>query len=280
MPPFTLLAQSSWEDLGTQGRLIITAVIVLSAFLLYGVSRRVGRQIVDRLGQHGREAAERYETLWSVIRKLMAFVIGVLAVLFLFIVWEIPITPFLAMGTVLAAAIGFGAQDVVRDFLAGFFILAEDQFHLGDTVTIAGTTGTVEDIQLRVTVLRDVEGNVHYVPNGQITVTSNFTSKFAQPIIDVGIAYEADVDKALEVFLDELKQIAIDEDFSQWVIGDPEVLGVNRLDDSAVVLRGRLTTTADKRWILKREALRRIKIRFDAEGISIPFPQLTLNQKD
>ncbi len=279
MPFPALLAQSSWENLGTQGRLIVTGAIIVGAIVLYGLSRRIGRRLVNRLGEHDHEAAQRYETLWAVIRKLLAFVTVFLAILFIFIVWEVPITPFLAMGTVLAAAIGFGAQDVVRDFLAGFFILAEDQFHLGDTVTIAGTTGTVEDIQLRVTVLRDLEGNVHFVPNGQITVTSNFTSKFAQPVIDVGIAYEADVDRAIQVFLDELKGMATDDEFGQWVIGDPEVLGVNRLDDSAVVLRGRITTTADQRWMVKREALRRVKKRFDAEGINIPFPQVTLNQK-
>ncbi len=278
MTRFALLAQSSWE-LSTQEKLIATAIVVGGAILLYAISRRIGRRIVNRLGQPGREAAERYETLWTVIRKLMAVAVFGLMVLFVFLVWDVSITPFLAVGTVLAAAIGFGAQDVVRDFLAGFFILAEDQFHLGDTVTIAGTTGTVEDIQLRVTVLRDFEGNVHFVPNGQISVTSNFTSKFAQPVIDVGIAYESDVDHAIEVFLDELKQMSQDPEFGQWVIGDPEVLGVNKLDASAVVLRGRLTTTADERWMVKREALRRVKKRFDAEGISIPFPQVTFNRK-
>ena len=115
------------------------------------------------------------------------------SILVIFGVWGISITPFLAVGTVVAAAVGFGAQDIVKDFLAGFFILSEDQFRIGDTVTIAATTGTVEDIQFRITKLRDLEGNVHIVPNGQIGVASNFTDLFAQPVIDVGISYDSDV---------------------------------------------------------------------------------------
>jgi small conductance mechanosensitive channel len=207
-----------------------------------------------------------------------------MAILFIFLTWGWSIAPFLGLGTVLAAAIGFGAQDVVKDFLSGFFILMEDQFHVGDVITIAGvngtaTTGTVEDIQLRVTVLRDVEGNVHYVPNGQIAVISNFTSLYAQPVLDVGVAYETDIDHALEVMRDELANLANDPAYSELIDGEPEILGVNELGDSSIVLRGRLTTVADQRWTIRREALRRIKKRFDAEGISIPFPQITINQK-
>jgi small conductance mechanosensitive channel len=179
---------------------------------------------------------------------------------------------------VLAAAVGFGAQDLVKDFISGFFILMEDQFRVGDVVTIALVTGAVEDIQLRVTVLRDLEGNVHYVPNGQIVVTSNFTSQFAQPLIDVGISYDSDVDQAIAAMGDELARMASDPDWSWRIQGEGEVLGVHKLDDSAVILRGRITTAADERWNVRREALRRIKYRFDAEGITIPFPQLTIHQ--
>jgi len=202
-----------------------------------------------------------------------------MAILFALDSWEVSITPFLAVGTAVAAAVGFGAQNVVKDFLSGFFILLEDQFHVGDTVTIADTTGTVEDIQLRVTKLRDLEGNAHYVPNGQIVVTSNYTSQFAQPVIDVGVAYETDIDAALEIFADELTKFADDPEYAGRIIGRAELLGVNELGDSSVVLRGRLTTAADERWAIRREALRRVKNRFDAEGISIPFPQVTINRK-
>ncbi|HZD22908.1 MAG TPA: mechanosensitive ion channel family protein [Acidimicrobiia bacterium] len=276
----TLLAQASNEIVTITARLTQTAVIVGIGILLYSVARIGGGRYVQRMQGKEDEAGERAQTLWSVLRRVVLLLILILVVLFGLLAWGVSITPLLGLGTVFAAAIGFGAQDLVKDFLAGFFILLEDQFHVGDVVTIAGTSGVVEDIQLRVTLLRDLEGNQHFVPNGQITVSSNFTSKFAQPVIDVGVAYETDIDHALEVFGDELKRLASDPEFELLITEPPEILGVNELADSSVVLRGRLTTRADDRWSVRREALKRVKKRFDREGISIPFPQITLNQKN
>lgn len=274
--PFAQIA----AELDTTGRLLGTGVILLVGAILYWIAGVAGRRYVRRKQAKGKDAGARAATLWTVLRRVILIVDILLVVLFLFLAWGWSIAPFLGVGTVLAAALGFGAQDLVKDFLSGFFILLEDQYQIGDTVTIAGATGTVEDIQLRVTLLRDFEGNLHFVPNGQIEVASNYTSKYSQPVIDVGVAYETDIDRALEVFADELRKIASDPELSDSIIGEPEVLGVEELGESAVVLRGRFTTVADERWSVRREALRRIKIRFDAEGISIPFPQVTLNQKD
>jgi moderate conductance mechanosensitive channel len=274
-----LLAQDIIGDLSDQSRLIATAVIVGVGVLVYWLAAWSGRRYVRRMSDRGHDKAARAQTLWTVLRRVILIAVVITVVLFVLTAWDISLAPFLGVGAVFAAALGFGAQDLVKDFLAGFFILVEDQFHVGDVVTIAETTGVVEDIQLRVTLLRDLEGNRHFVPNGQITVTSNFTSKYGQPVIDVGIAYEEDVDRAIDVFADELTKLAADPDFSHLITEPPEVLGVNELGDSAVVLRGRLTTTADERWAVRREALKRVKKRFDAEGISIPFPQITLNRK-
>jgi len=273
------LAQELVEDLDVSSPLIATGIVVVVGILVYWLAATSGRRYVRRMAAKGHDRATRAETLWTVLRRVIFLAVLITVVLFIFTVWGWSLAPFLGLGTIFAAALGFGAQDLVRDFLSGFFILMEDQFHVGDVVTIADTTGVVEDVQLRVTVLRDLEGNAHYVPNGQITVTSNFTSKYAQPVIDVGIAYEADVDRALEVFEDELVKLGADAAFSHLITGPPEVLGVEELADSAVILRGRLTTVADERWTVRREALRRVKKRFDAEGIRIPFPQITINQK-
>jgi small-conductance mechanosensitive channel len=266
------------DDLTFGGELAATALIVVLSAVAYWIIIATGRRYVRRSEAKGVEAAARATTLWTVLRRLVLLVVVFTAILFIFLAWGWSIAPFLGVGTVLAAAIGFGAQDLVKDFLSGFFILMEDQFHVGDVVTIADTTGSVEDIQLRVTVLRDLEGNVHYVPNGQIEVTSNFTSQYAQPLVDVGIAYETDIDEAISVFADEMGNLASDPDFSSLISGEPEVLGVIELGDSSVVLRARLTTVADQRWTVQREALKRVKKRFDAEGISIPFPQVTINR--
>lgn len=272
------VAQELFADL-SESALVATGVIIAIAVAAYWLAAMAGRRYVRRMGGKGLERAARAETLWTVLRRVILLVITITAVMFVFTAWEWSLTPFLGVGTVLAAALGFGAQDLVKDFLSGFFILLEDQFHVGDVVTIGGVSGVVEDIQLRVTLLRDLEGNQHFVPNGQITVTSNFTSKFAQPVIDVAVAYESDVDRALDVFGDELERLASDSEFGPLITEPPEILGVNELADSAVVLRGRLTTLADERWTVRREALKRVKKRFDAEGISIPFPQITVNEK-
>lgn len=261
--------------------LVRTAVVVVISALTYFVMIRVGKGMVDRYAaKSDKEAGARVVTLWQVMKRLALIVVVLTAILILFGVWGFSIAPFLAIGTLLAAAIGFGAQDLVKDFIAGFFILVEDQFAIGDTVDIAGVTGTVEDIQLRVTVLRNLEGNQLFVPNGQVLVTTNFTSAYAQPVIDVGISYEADVDRALVILKEELDAMASDPDWETRITGDIEIMGVNELGDSAVVLRARLVTVADERWTVRREALRRVKNRFDAEGITIPFPQLTVHRAD
>ncbi len=177
-------------------------------------------------------------------------------------------------------AIGFGAQDLVKDVISGFFILAEDQYHIGDVVRVADVAGKVEDIRPRVTVMRDLDGNVHYVPNGQIKVATNLTQRFAQVVVDVGIAYREEVDPALAVLGEELESMTRDERWGPLIIEPPTVLGVERLDDSAVVLRAVAKVDADERWNLRREMLRRVKNRFDAEGIEIPYPHLTLYRGD
>lgn len=259
---------------------IATGVVLVGGLVVYWLAGIGGRRYVKRMEEKGLESGARAMTLWTVLRRALILVLVATGVLFVFSIWGWSLAPLLGIGTVLAAALGFGAQDLVKDFLAGIFILAEDQYQIGDVVTIAGTSGLVEDIQLRVTVLRDLEGNAHFVPNGQITVASNFTSKYAQPVIDVGIAYEADVDKALDLLRDELEKLANDPEYSELIPGPVEVMGVNELADSAVILRARLTTDADARWTIRREGLLRIKKRFEEEGITIPFPQITINRKD
>lgn len=261
-------------------RLIRSAIIIAATAIAIWLVLRLGSRWVKRSEQRGLETAQRAATLWVMIRRVSLIVLWVLVVLVLFAVWGFNLAPFLAVGTVVGAAIGFGAQDLVKDVISGFFILVEDHFRIGDVVTIADTSGSVVDIQLRVTVLRDLEGNVHYVPNGQIRVSSNYTSEYAQPVIDISVSYDSDIDRALEVMKDELTSLAADPGWSQVIQGEVEILGVNELGDSGVILRGRLTTLAGMRWDVRREALRRLKLRFDTEGITIPFPQLTVHRAD
>jgi small conductance mechanosensitive channel len=197
-------------------------------------------------------------------------------VLTLLAVMDVPIGPLLAASSIIGIAVGFGAQSLVKDIIAGYFILSENQYTLGDVVRIAGVAGAVTDIRARVTVLRDLEGNVHYVPNGLIEVTSNLTQEFAQVVVDVGIAYGEDVDRAIEVVGDEIARFAADEEWLPRFLDEPQLLGVNALGSWSVDLRVLFKVPPDDRWLVKREFLRRIKNRLDAEGIEIPFPYTTL----
>jgi small conductance mechanosensitive channel len=183
-------------------------------------------------------------------------------------------TAFLAVGSTVGIAIGFGAQDVVRDVIAGFLILVEDQYSIGDTVTIAGVQGVVEGIKLRTTVLRDLDGNQHFVPNGQIQVSSNLTSQFSRLVVDVAVAYDTDLDEAMRVVLDEATTMAYSDEWRTHFLEPPVMLGVNRLDESAIDIRLLMTLTSDSRWLVKREFLKRIKQRLDVEGIVIPYAHL------
>jgi small conductance mechanosensitive channel len=273
--------QDFFADPVRQTQLVQTGAIVVGTVLLWAVFVRLVGRSIDRMAQgddiEATERRQRAETLWKAGRRVAAIVAVVIWLLTVMNVWDIPITAFVAVGSAIGLAIGFGAQSMVKDIIAGFFILAEDQFGIGDVVKIAGATGTVVDMRLRVTVLRDLDGNAHYVPNGEIAVASNFTQSYAQVVIDVGIAYHVNVDRALEVFGDELLRFSADPDWSGFVLEEPVVLGVQELGDSSVTIRAYLKVAPDKRWLVRRELFRRIKNRFDADSIEIPFPQRTLH---
>jgi len=273
--------RSFFTDPIRQSQLVQTAVVLIGTVVLWWLFVRGVSRKVDGLGQGGDiEAAERRQraqTLWRAGRRAAAVVVVVIVLLTAMNIWAIPITAFVAVGSAIGVAVGFGAQSMVKDVIAGFFILAEDQFGIGDVVRIAGVTGSVVDMRLRITVLRDLDGNAHYVPNGEITVASNFTQSYAQVVIDVGVAYHENVDHALDVFGDELRRFAADSDWSAFVLEDPVVLGVEELGDSSVTIRGYLKVAPDRRWLVRRELFRRIKNRFDADSIEIPFPQRTVH---
>ncbi len=258
------------------GGLIRTAVILFAIVTMWVAASRVANRMIRRMDVRGPEPAARARTLWSMARRLLSVVLATVALLTVAAVWAIPLTPLVAVGSAVGVAVGFGAQSLVKDVIAGFVMLAEDQYHIGDVIRVADVAGAVIDIRPRVTVLRDLDGNVHYIPNGSIVVTSNLTSEFAQVVLDVGIAYKESVDRVIEVIADELDKLCRSEEWGPLIIDEPQMLGVDALGDSAVVIRSVLKVGAPNRWLVKREALRRIKNRLDAEGIEIPFPHVTV----
>ncbi len=260
---------------------VIRTLIVIGVLtLLYFMVARLARGFINRVAERRADDLSRATTLWAMLRRLMLVSVLLIAILTIANVWGIATGPFLAVGSAVGVALGFGAQDLVKDVIAGFFILAEDQYRIGDVIEIAGVSGVVEDIRPRVTVLRNLDGKVHYIPNGKIDVTTNTTQDFAQAIVDISVGYQEDVDRVMAVIADELMALRNDPDYAAVIIDDPQMLGVESLDDSAVVIRSFLKVEAGERWNIRREALRRIKKRFDAEKIEIPFPQMSIHRRD
>lgn len=270
--------ETLWET--NSDAIVRTVIIVVGTAIAYLAAARFGRRLIERITARGGDEGARADSLWSMMRRLLIVVAGVTVVLMIFGAWDIPIAPLLAVGSAIGVALGFGAQSLVKDVIAGFFILAEDQYRIGDVIRVGGVAGAVQDIRPRVTVLRDLDGNVHYVPNGHIDVATNLTQEFAQAVIDVGIAYKEDVDAALAVLGDELASLAGDPEWAPRIVEPPEVLGVDQLGDSAVVLRAVVKVDSTERWNVRREAFRRVKNRLDAEGIEIPFPHMTIYRGD
>ena len=260
-------------------QLITSGVVLLGTVIGWLILTRAVAHWVERIGRgdsiSDAERHQRAKTLWVGIRRVIIVVIGLVVVLTVMNIWDIPIGSFIAVGSAVGFAVGLGAQSVVKDVIAGFLILVENQFGIGDVVNVAGVSGAVQEMRLRVTILRDLDGYVHFIPNGTISVASNYTSTFSRVVLTVGISYSADVDHAIEVMGDELSAMA--EDHATQVLEPPQILGVEELGDSSVSLRALLVVGPQDRWTIRREALRRIKVRFDREGIVIPFPQMTVH---
>lgn len=276
-----------FNDLPTWAEnLISTGIVLVVGFLLWFAVHRFIRAWVTsqlrKLFDHDdlaeRARAQRLETIARVLETVTILLIVAGTIVYVMVVWGIPVTPLVAGLGAVGVAVGFGAQDFVKDVIAGFFVLVEDQYAIGDVVEIAGVTGTVEDIRLRTTVLRSLDGVVHHVPNGDVRVSSNLTPEVSRIVVDIGISYDADVDAAITAITDEAERFYHDAPWSTAHAGEPVMLGVNELGDSAVVIRVVFTTDPDRRWEVKREFLRRVKYRLDAENIEIAYPHLQIIQ--
>lgn len=268
-------------DPATAARKAIALVIIwIAAWVTNRLVGKLANRIVaaadDGNDAHFSATERRSATIAGLLRSLGTVLVMVLAGLFTLNLF-ISIGPILAGAGVLGLAVSFGAQSLVKDVIAGFFILLENQFAVGDTIEVVGKSGTVELMTLRIVQLRDIEGVLHTVPNGQIGAVSNKTRAWSRAVVDVGVAYDARVDLVLAVFADEARAFAEDDVWGRQLDGPPEVLGVQDLGDSAVVIRTLLKTLPGGHWAAGREFRRRMKNRLDREGIEIPFPQRTIH---
>ncbi len=255
----------------------ITVIITVAWFIKRLLHKMVGglRNHLTR-GLDDREAVKRAETLGRVIRYLISVVVTLVGTMLVLSEMGISLAPILGAAGVVGLAVGFGAQSLVRDYFSGFFMLLENQIRQGDVVTLAGQTGTVEEITLRYVQLRDYAGNVYFIPNGQITLVINMTRGFGNAVIDVGVAYREDVDQVMAVMHRVAAELRQDPEFGPRILQDLEMAGVNDWAASAVMIRARLRCQAQEQFGVRREYLKRLKKAFDAEGIEIPFPHMTV----
>jgi len=255
---------------------IIVLITVFILRLIRTLSRKLAGLVENK--ELDIEASKRAETLGLVIRHTLNVLLVAVASITVMGELGIEIGPVLAAAGIVGLAVGFGAQSLIKDIINGFFILAQDQIRVGDVVQVAGKSGAVEKVSLKMTVLRDVSGNVHFIPNGVIDTVTNMTKDFSRYLFEVGITYSQDVDRALEVMKEVDASLREDPEYGREIIEPLEILGLDRFAESSVIIRARTTTRPGKQWGVAREFNRRMKIRFDENHIEFPFPTRTVYQ--
>jgi small-conductance mechanosensitive channel len=268
-----------WEWISSVGLFIL--IVIVSAWLIIFIINRIvlwsfERMIVKAADKMKVEKSKRMQTVRSLLHTITGIVILFAALAVILEKLDVSIAPLLATAGVAGVALGFGAQHLIKDIISGLFILIENQFNVGDVVKIAGLAGVVEKTNLRVTVLRDLEAKVHFVPNGEITTTTNFTKEWSRALLNIGVAYKEDTDKVVEVMEEVAKEMREDPKFESKILEDLHILGVDKFDDSSVNIKVFFKTQTMEQWAVGREFRRRLKKAFDSKGIEIPFPHRTV----
>ncbi|HKI59527.1 MAG TPA: mechanosensitive ion channel family protein [Mariprofundaceae bacterium] len=271
----------NWEQIiFTSTRILIVLVL---AWLGMVILRKILSQLEQRLlnqsqraGEPPSESEKRVETLIRLIRQAALILLWVTTILITLKEIGVDVTPVLASAGIVGLAVGFGAQNLVRDFISGFFFILENQVRVGDVAIVNGTGGLVERVNFRTIVLRDLGGIVHIFPNGSVTTLSNLTNDWSAYVFDIGVAYKENTDRVIELMSRVGSEMKQDETVGSFMLEEPEIFGVDKFDNSAVVIKGRIKTNPIRQWQVGREYLRRIKLAFDHAGIEIPFPHQTL----
>lgn len=275
------LSTVPWEQFAaTALRIIFILLLTWIGLIVLGkLLTRIQHKLSERGQQEGEplsEANKRIETLMRLVRQAAKLAIWIVVALVVLREIGIDITPILAGAGIVGLAVGFGAQNLVRDIISGFFFVLENQVRVGDVAVVNGTAGIVETINFRTLVLRDLAGTVHTFPNGTVTTLSNMTKEWSAYIFEIGVAYKENTDRVSEVIARVCEEMRQDARFGLLILEDPEIFGVDQLGDSAVVIKGRIKTKPIRQWEVGREFLRRVKLAFDEQDIEIPFPHQTL----
>src|SRR6056297_62522 len=285
-----ILESGFWSELFKNGQnwlinelpgLLIAIVLFFLAFKIVGFSlKKLKRTLINRAAKNDKvdtiEAEKRIITLTNIIHGLIKITLWVIFVMIILQKFGINIAPILASAGIVGLAVGFGAQELVRDFIAGFFIILENQIRTGDVAIINGTGGLVEKIELRTITLRDFSGVVHVFQNGKIDSLANMTKEWSAIVFDIGVAYKEDVDEVIKVMQEVGEKMLNDSEYKEKIKEPLEIFGLDKFDDSAIVIKARLKTNPGEQWSLGREYRRRLKKAFDEKGIEIPFPHTTV----
>ncbi len=227
-------------------------------------------------GEHSERVRQRAGALGAVLRSVASIIIYAVAVIMVLGEFDVSLAPLLASAGIAGVALGFGAQTLVRDFLSGIFILIEDQYGVGDFVDLGEATGVVEEVTLRITRVRDVQGTLWHVPNGEIRRVGNQSQLWARVILDVEVAYDTDIAEASAVVKEVADSVWREGSEALPVLEEPELWGVESFGPDAIVLRLAVKTDPGRQWAVSREVRARLKQAFDEHGIEIPFPQRTV----
>ncbi|MBP8959631.1 MAG: mechanosensitive ion channel family protein [Bacteroidales bacterium] len=220
---------------------------------------------------------QRENTLIRIFNGTISIVILLIALLMILKEAGLDIVPMLAGAGIVGIAVGFGGQYLIRDVISGLFIILENQYRIGDVITINDKGGSVEDISLRKTTLRDLDGTVHHIPHGEIKIVSNQSKDFARINIDIGIAYNSNLEHVIDVINRTGEEISSDPYFRELIVSQPKFLRVNEFGESAIIVKILGDTKPLKQWEVAGELRKRLKIAFDREGIEIPFPQRVIH---
>jgi small conductance mechanosensitive channel len=275
-----VLAQKSMSLLEGSLRLLLIAIVAYIGIraVRFGLNKLENFLLTMREdADKNRLAAEkRVKTLIGLLLTIGLTLVWVIAVVMSLDQIGLDITPILASAGIAGLAVGFGAQNLVRDVINGFFIILENQVRVGDVAVVNGTGGLVEAISFRTITLRDLSGTVHIFPNGTVTTLSNMSKDWSYYLLDIGVAYKEDTDRVSAVMKEVGRELQEDPQIGPNILEPIEILGVDQFGDSAVVMRARLKTLPIQQWMVGREYRRRLKKAFDKEGIEIPFPHRTL----
>lgn len=259
--------------------LLIVILFLIVRWILKIVVRRLMKTIQSRIHKSKETTVEhekRAHTLMGIIKGTINITLWVIFTLIFIKELGLDIAPILAGAGIAGLAVGFGAQELVRDGISGFFIILEDRIRTGDVVVLNGTGGLVESINMRTITLRDLSGVVHTFQNGKIDTMSNMTKEWSAMVFEIGVAYKENVDEVIEVVREVGVQLQAAPDFSEKILEPIEIFGLDKFADSAVVIKARIKTKPIEQWNVGRAFNKRLKTAFDEKGIEIPFPHRTI----